>query len=164
VAKLPAPVLSRNTATYADAYGEGIDLMLEVTATGIRQKIIIGQRPAKPLTLRVPVEPGAGLTYRSKSGRVEVLDDDKKVADITPAHLLDAKATESISTGKISTVGTTLDGNDLVYKPDAAFLADPATTYPVTLLGDPTPWYGPGFPTDTFVSNDPRFTVGTGQQ
>ncbi|TMR87918.1 DNRLRE domain-containing protein, partial [Nonomuraea basaltis] len=164
VAKLPAPALSRNTAKYADAYGEGIDLVLEVTATGIRQKIIIRQRPTKQLTLRVPVDPGAGLTYRSKSGRAEVLDDGKKVADITPAQMLDATATESVTAGKISSVDTALDGNSLVYEPDAAFLADPATTYPVTLLGDPTPWYGAGFPVDTFVSNDSRFTVGTGQQ
>ncbi|MFG6195118.1 Ig-like domain-containing protein [Nonomuraea sp. JJY05] len=163
-AKLSTPLLSGNTATYADAYGEGIDLVLQVTAAGIRQKIVIRQRPAERLTLRVSVDPGAGLKYRSKSGRAEVLDDGKKVADITPAVMLDAKATESAAVGKISRVDTALDGDDLVYNPDAAFLADPATTYPVTLLGNPTPWYGAGFPTDTFVSNDSRFTVGTGQQ
>ncbi|MFG1958291.1 DNRLRE domain-containing protein [Nonomuraea sp. NPDC049028] len=163
-AKLPIPTLSGNSATYADAYGAGIDLMLQVTAVGVRQKIVIRQRPAEAVTFRVPVDPGAGLKYRTKSGLAQVLDDGKKVADITPAMMLDATATESIATGKLSSVDTTLDGADLVYKPDAEFLANPATTYPVTLLANPTPWYGAGYPSDTFVSNDSRFSVGGAQQ
>ncbi|MEV1005238.1 Ig-like domain-containing protein, partial [Nonomuraea sp. NPDC050202] len=164
VRNLPAPTLAGNTATYTDAYGKGIDLLLEVGPAGVRQKVVIKQRPTGQLTLRVPVDPGDGLKYRSKSGQAEVLDDGKKIADIFPAVLVDATAAESAATGKIGHATAEFDGDDLVYRPDAAFLTDPATTYPVTLLANPTPWYGAGYPSDTFVSNDSRFTVGGAQQ
>ncbi|GII62275.1 hypothetical protein Skr01_23600 [Sphaerisporangium krabiense] len=163
-AKLPAPALSGDSATYADAYGPGVDLVVQVAATGVRQKIVIRQRPAKPVTFRLPIDPGAGLKYRMKSGQAEVLDEGKKVADLSPGTMLDAGAARSLASARVSGVPVTIDGTDLVYKPDAAFLADPATTYPVTLLANPTPWYGAGFPSDTFVGSDPRYAVGTGQQ
>ncbi|MER7506647.1 hypothetical protein AB0L05_41025 [Nonomuraea pusilla] len=163
-AKLPHPVLSGNTATYANAYGHGLDLEIQTTLAGIRQKIVIRQRPSGPLTFRVPIRASRGLEYREKANRVEVLDDSKKIADIIPALMLDAKASQSITQGRFSSVDTKLDGSTLVYSPDAAFLADPGTTYPVTLAGNPTPWYGAGFPSDTFISNDSRFTVGGAQQ
>ncbi|MFC4119194.1 Ig-like domain-containing protein [Nonomuraea zeae] len=105
------------------------------------------------------------MKYRNRSGRAEVFDGgDKKVAELTPALILDAAATASLAAGKISAVETELDGTELIHKPDMTLLADPATTYPVTLVSNPTPWYGAGFPTDTFVSNDSRFTMGSGQQ
>ncbi|WP_158558057.1 LamG-like jellyroll fold domain-containing protein [Spongiactinospora gelatinilytica] len=163
-AKLPAPVLSGNTATYADAYGKGTDLIIEVTAAGIRQKIVLKERPTEPPTYRVPVTPDAGLSYRAKPGGGEVLDEVGGATEISPALMLDAAAVQSLTSGKISRVATTLDGSDLVYRPEAGFLSDPATAYPVTLMANPTPWYGAGYPSDTFVSNDPRFTVGSGQQ
>ncbi|MEV4176039.1 Ig-like domain-containing protein [Nonomuraea sp. NPDC049709] len=164
-AELPAPALSGNKATYANAYGEGIDLVMEVTSTGIRQKIVIKQRPSSELVLRLSIDGNAGLKYHAKSNNTaEVLLDGEKVADITPALLLDATATTSVTSGNISSVETKLEGADLVYRPDGKFLADPGTTYPVTLLANPTPWYGAGFPTDTFVSNDPRFKTGSAQQ
>ncbi|MGW4425943.1 LamG-like jellyroll fold domain-containing protein [Streptosporangium sp. NPDC004631] len=162
--KLPQPTLADNTATYTNAYGDGIDMVVQVTPTGIQHKIVITQRPAKPLAFRVPIDAGDGLQYRARSGHAEVLDDGKKVADVTPALMLDAKAAQSVTAGRIRSVDTKLDGADLLYTPDVAFLADPATSYPVTLVGNPTPWYGAGFPTDTFVSTDTRFSVGSAQQ
>ncbi|WP_203958896.1 Ig-like domain-containing protein, partial [Sphaerisporangium siamense] len=165
-ATLPKPVLARNTATYPSAYGPGTDLVIEATPAGILQKIVIRQRPATPPAFSLPIATGAGLKYRTQAGRAEVLDEGKRVAEVAAPLLLDAEATRSITTGRIGKAEARLDagGGRLTYTPDPAFLADPRTTYPVTLAGDPTPWYGPGFPTDAFVSDDSRFTTGRATQ
>ncbi|MET8333659.1 hypothetical protein [Streptosporangium canum] len=42
---LPKPELSGSTATYRSAYGPGVDLVVTATPTGLRQQIMIQQRP-----------------------------------------------------------------------------------------------------------------------
>ncbi|RVX43904.1 Ig-like domain-containing protein [Nonomuraea polychroma] len=95
--------------------------------------------------------------------------------DIRPAPLLDAVATDlsgDLEAAKVGRAAVTLDGSDLVYSPDPAFLADPATTYPVTMAAVDDDWYEceidtpsstycpdgvsapyDGEPMDTFVNN-----------
>ncbi|WP_256257449.1 DNRLRE domain-containing protein, partial [Nonomuraea pusilla] len=154
---LPAPTLSGSTANYANVYGEGIDLQIQITPTGIRQNVVIQKRPGKPLTIRMPIQGEQGLKYRTKSGKVEVIREGKKVADVSPGIMLDAKAANSITDGGIVTASVEADGSNLIYTPDAKFLADEQTEYPVILASDPTPWYGPGFPADAFIATDDRF-------
>ncbi|WP_329084822.1 hypothetical protein [Streptosporangium sp. NBC_01469] len=141
---LPKPELSGSTATYRSAYGPGIDLVVTVTPTGLRQEIVIPQRPDGKLDLRLPVELPTGVKYgKDASGKptLPALEGDGKAAPLASALLLDKTAASPDAppdAGRMSTVAATVEqtgkGSVLRYTPDEAFLADPATTYPVTLL------------------------------
>ncbi|MEU4537067.1 DNRLRE domain-containing protein [Streptosporangium sp. NPDC023825] len=167
---LPKPELSGSTATYRSAYGPGIDLVVTVTPTGLRQEVVIPQRPVGKLDLRLPVKLPTGVKYgKDASGKptLPTVDSDGKATPLTPALLLDKTAASPEAppdAGRMSTVAATVEqtgkGPVLRYTPDEVFLADPATTYPVTLMMDSTPWYGAGMPVaDTFINNG---TWGTG--
>jgi len=169
--KLPKPELAGNTATYRSAYGKNTDLVVTTTPTGFRQKIVIRERPSGPVTFRVPVDLPKGRSFgKNTAGQPTVLDQGgKKILDIRPVPLLDAIAADAnapIDAGKVGKATVTLeeDGSTLVYTPDAAFLADLAVTYPVTLSAADSDWWEctigelpctslPGGE-DTFVNND----------
>ncbi|MEV4629495.1 LamG-like jellyroll fold domain-containing protein [Micromonospora sp. NPDC049523] len=159
---LPKPVLSGDTATYPAAYGPDVDLVVRVTPEGIRHRIVLHRRPAKSVAFGLTVAAAKGVRYRAG----EVADDGVKVADLVPPLLLDAAADRSPVAGRTGevTVGVNSQGTELTYTPSATFLNDPATAYPVVLAGDPTPWFGPGFPTDAFVATDSRFSTGRSTQ
>ncbi|WP_169789118.1 DNRLRE domain-containing protein [Nonomuraea candida] len=175
--KLPKPALKGNTATYASAYGKDTDLVVTATPTGFRQQIVIRQRPAGPVSFRIPMQPPKGLSLeRNDKGRPALkTEDGTTFLDIRPAPLLDAVAADpagDLEAAKVGRAAVALDGSDLVYSPDPAFLADPATTYPVTMAAVDDDWYEceidtpsstycpggvsapyDGEPMDTFVNN-----------
>ncbi|MFD8323501.1 DNRLRE domain-containing protein [Kitasatospora purpeofusca] len=139
---LPKPQLDGTRATYRDAIGDGAgDLVVEATRTGFEQFVLLKQRPAT-----------GGYTYtmplRAKGTRAEaqpdgsVLFTDRKNGQkraVLPAPVMwDATTTPGSSEHPRSArVGLEVvqrgDTVDLVFTPDAAFLADPATVYPVTV-------------------------------
>ncbi|WP_202638761.1 DNRLRE domain-containing protein, partial [Bailinhaonella thermotolerans] len=153
-ATLPAPQLSGNRATYPSAYGEGIDLVVHATATGFRQQVVIRTRPGGPVTVRVPAASPKGMALvKDGTGAPAVrASKDAKPAKLPPPRLIDAKAATP-GAGTTGTAGFTLDGNTLVYTPDAAYLANPATTYPVTLDAATEEWWIPEVVTDTYVAD-----------
>ncbi|GAA1271006.1 hypothetical protein GCM10009677_24820 [Sphaerisporangium rubeum] len=165
-AKLPAPRLSGSRAEYTSAYGDGIDLVVTATPTGFRQQIVIRQRPAKPLTLRVPVDLPEGFAFKTDSGKTELIRNNSKgkqeqVLDISTTMMLDAVAAEGSSgpdAGKVGQATTSLDktegGSTLVLTPDAGYLADPAVTYPVMVTAASSAWWEGTVASDTFVNND----------
>ncbi|MEV5552010.1 DNRLRE domain-containing protein [Nonomuraea wenchangensis] len=165
---LPKPTLKGDTATYADAYGKGRDLLVTATATGFRQQIIITERPSGPVTFKIPVVLPAGLSFsKNAQGRpVIVGKDGKTLTEVRPTLLQDATAADAygpIDSGKVGKAAVSLDddGKTLVFAPDAAFLADPAVTYPVTMAAVAADWWethtgAGGLPKqgwDTFVNN-----------
>ena len=175
--KLPKPNLKDSTATYPAAYGKNIDLVVTATPTGFRQQIVLRERPAGPVTFRIPVDLPDGLSFgKGDKGQPALKNKDGKTfLDIRPAPLLDAIAADpsgDIEAAKVGQAAVTLDGSTLVYTPDQAFLADPATTYPVTMAAVDDDWYECGLdrpssthcpdgvsapydgePMDTFVNN-----------
>jgi hypothetical protein len=175
--KLPKPNLKGSTATYPSAYGKGIDLVVTATPTGFRQQIVIRERPAGPVTFRIPVDLPKGLSFgKGDKGQPTLKSaDGKTFLDIRPAPLLDAVAADpsgDLDAAKVGRAAVTLDGSDLVYSPDPTFLADPATAYPVTMAAVDDDWYEceidtpsstycpdgvsapyDGEPMDTFVNN-----------
>ncbi|MEV6986831.1 Ig-like domain-containing protein, partial [Sphaerisporangium sp. NPDC051017] len=165
--KLPVPELSGNTATYRSAYGRNIDLVVTITSDSYQHQIVIREKPSKPLKLTVPIDPPNGMSLgKSSSGKPAALADGKEVADLSALPVLDAKEIVAPGTGKAGTATTTLTGSGddaaLVVTPDAAFLADPATTYPVTVAAaNPTPWHGAGAPADTFIANGGSYVNGS---
>ncbi|WP_165781209.1 DNRLRE domain-containing protein [Streptosporangium minutum] len=144
---LPKPTLSKNVATFTDAAGRGADLVVTVLPTGFRHDVVLRERPARPLELRIGVETGGLILTEDKGGRLLLTGGKGKklVASAPQPVMWDASAGARLARGrlpqarhaKIATDVVTRDGHtELVLKPDHAFLSDPATTYPVRV--DPT--------------------------
>ncbi|MFI7638897.1 LamG-like jellyroll fold domain-containing protein [Nonomuraea sp. NPDC049400] len=154
-ATLPKPVVKDNTATYPDAYGPGADLVVTVTPSGFRNDVVIRQRPAKELKLRVPMRLPKGLKLGKGADKTPgVLDaKGKEVTDLSSATILDAAAMSSPDQGLVGKASTAVDGDSLVLTAPSDFLADPAVTYPVTVTAASEDWVGTGIAGDTHVSN-----------
>ncbi|WP_248962827.1 DNRLRE domain-containing protein [Sphaerisporangium perillae] len=156
---LPAPRLSGNKAEYASVYGPGIDLVVTAIPTGFRQDIVIRQRPEKDLRFRVPIGLPAGIQYgKNASGELSVTKTAgtkaEEIAHVSTTLMLDAAADAKPEQGRVGHAVTTVDGaSTLVIKPDAAFLADPGVTFPVTLSVSATDWTSSAVGNDTFVNN-----------
>ncbi|SEH02346.1 Deoxyribonuclease NucA/NucB [Nonomuraea solani] len=160
---LPKPTLDSSTATYTSAYGKGIDLVVTATPTGFRQQIIIRQRPAEPVTFHVPVDLPKGLSFGKNAKGQPTLKsaDGKHSLDIRPAALLDAAAADAdadLGAVRLGRAQVSLNGSALVYSPDPAFLADPATTYPVTMAAVDDDWYECTLGGDPCPAGDPMDT------
>ncbi|MEU1724511.1 LamG-like jellyroll fold domain-containing protein [Nonomuraea sp. NPDC005692] len=160
--ELPKPEVSGNVARYADAAGAGADLVVTALPTGFRHDVVLRQRPAGPLELRIPVttegltlgegKKGKGLTLTDAKGRQVASAAEPVAVDAGPSAA-EAKAGKVVPprTGKIDTEVVTEKGRQvLVLRPDAAFLADPATRYPLTV--DPTTTLP--LLSDVVISND----------
>ncbi|MFJ1751723.1 DNRLRE domain-containing protein [Kitasatospora sp. NPDC088134] len=139
---LPRPELDGTKATYKDAIGDGAaDLVVEATRTGFEQYTVLKQRPA-----------AAGYSYtmplKAKGLKAEqqadggVLLTDRKTGEqkaVLPAPVMwDATSIEGSrehpNRAKVDLKVVQRGENiDLVFTPDAAFLADPKTQYPVTV-------------------------------
>ncbi|MGJ6963166.1 LamG-like jellyroll fold domain-containing protein [Streptosporangium sp. G11] len=144
--KLPRPVVKGNVATYPDAAGPAADLVVTALPTGFRHDVVLRERPKEALEIRIPVESPELTLTMSKRGGLELTDGKDKVVaqapkpvmwDSTGAGVRDPKATAVPRNAPIAT-SVIEDGGKrtLVLKPDAGWLADPATTYPVVV--DPT--------------------------
>ncbi|WP_214316667.1 LamG-like jellyroll fold domain-containing protein [Nonomuraea sediminis] len=167
-AALPKPTLKGSTAHYPAAYGKGRDLLVTATATGFRQQVVLTERPTGPVAFKMPVALPAGLSF-SKNAQAQPIivgKDGKTLTEVRPTLLQDAKAADAygpIDAGKVGKAAVSLDGDGktLVFTPDAAFLADPAVTYPVTMAAVADDWWethtgAGGLPKqgwDTFVND-----------
>ncbi len=155
--KLPKVELKGNTATYRNAYGANADLVITVTPTGFRQEIVIRQRPGKDLKLRVPVDLPNGLKFDKRSTPSVLSNDGRKLVDLPGATMIDAKAMADPESGRVGSASASIEqtaqGDTVVLTAKADFLADPAVTYPVTVMTASDTWVGAGVPADTFVSH-----------
>ncbi|MER5643567.1 LamG-like jellyroll fold domain-containing protein [Streptosporangium sp. NPDC002524] len=144
--KLPRPVVEGNVATYPDAAGPAADLVVTALPTGFRHDVVLRERPTGPLEIRIPVESSDLTLEKSGQGGLELTDArDRVVAqapkpvmwDSTGAGARDTKTTAARRSAPIAT-SVVEDGGKrtLVLKPDAGWLADPATVFPVVV--DPT--------------------------
>ncbi|MER7850796.1 DNRLRE domain-containing protein [Kitasatospora sp. NPDC096077] len=137
---LPAPVLDGTRATYPDAM-PGADLVVEATRTGFEQYLTLKQRPAgdaAPMTLPLKL-PGLNAVQQEDGS---VLFNDRKSGEnvaTMPAPVMwdaqvDERSGERKRTARVPmTVAQDGDTVELRLTPDPAFLADPATQYPVTI-------------------------------
>ncbi|MEV4749569.1 DNRLRE domain-containing protein [Streptosporangium sp. NPDC049248] len=153
-ATLPKPTLKGNVATYTDAAGKGADLVVTVLPTGFRHDVVLRERPAKPLELRIGVDTGGLTLSKGKGGRLLLTDTStgkdkdkgrKLVASAPQPVMWDASAGARLAKGRLpqarhakiaTNVVTTGGRTELVLKPDHTFLSAPATVYPVRV--DPT--------------------------
>ncbi|MFI7106591.1 LamG-like jellyroll fold domain-containing protein [Nonomuraea sp. NPDC050227] len=146
-APLPRPEITGDKARYADAAGPGADLVATALPTGFRHDVVLRERPTKPVEFRLPVETDGLTLSMSKGGGLALKNSKGKTALSAPApRMWDAAAADTADgrpgrEAKVRTSVETKDGRTvLVLKPDPAWLADPATRYPVTV--DPTTTLG----------------------
>ncbi|WP_413230362.1 DNRLRE domain-containing protein [Kitasatospora herbaricolor] len=139
---LPKPVLDGTKATYRDALADGAaDLVVEATRTGFEQFVNLKQRPtAAGYTYTMPLR-APGLKAQAQDDG-SVLFTDAKSGEkraVLPAPVMwDASgvagSSEHPRQGKVDLKVVQRGADiDLVFTPDAKFLADPATKYPVTV-------------------------------
>ncbi|MDN3263473.1 DNRLRE domain-containing protein [Streptomyces sp. CSDS2] len=137
---LPAPVLDGPKATYRDAV-PGADVVVEATRTGFEQYVTIKQRPATDgYTYTMPLKAKGLKAAQQADGSVVFSDANTgKKRAVMPAPVMwdadvDPVSGEHTHRAKVGLkVVQHGSGIDLVFTPDAGFLADKATKYPVTV-------------------------------
>ncbi|WSN30219.1 sugar-binding protein [Streptomyces uncialis] len=136
---LPAPKLEGTRAEYVNAV-PGADVVVEATRTGFEQFVEIKRRPAADgYSYTLPLK-AQGLKVRQQAdGSVLFTDRKNKKTALMPAPVMwdatvdpvSGEHTRRVPVGmKVAAKGSSFE---LVVTPDAEFLADPATKYPVTV-------------------------------
>ncbi|MEU4260251.1 DNRLRE domain-containing protein [Streptomyces fradiae] len=163
---LPAPALDGTRATYRDAL-PGADVIVEATRTGFEQYVRINRRPAEGYSYTLPLK-AKGLTAKPQAdGSVLFTDRKNTRRAVMPAPVMWDATVDPVSgehtrqvpvAMKVEQKGSTVN---LVVTPDAKYLADPATRYPVTV--DPsTSALGNVF--DTYVQEGETTDKSTGTE
>ncbi|MEV5937089.1 RHS repeat-associated core domain-containing protein [Streptomyces sp. NPDC052079] len=136
---LPAPKLDGTRAEYVNAV-PGADVVVEATRTGFEQFVEIKQKPAtEGYTYTLPLKTKGLKVKRQTDGNVLFTDKKSKKQAVMPAPVMwdatvDKVSGEHTNRARVAMkVVKTKGGVDLVITPDAKFLADPATKYPVTV-------------------------------
>lgn len=135
---LPRPKLKGNRATYAGA-ASGADVVVEATRTGFEQYVVLGARPGNGYSYTLPLK-AKGLKVRQlKDGSLLFTDRKGKKQATMPAPVMwdarvDKVSGEHTHRAPVKVKVVRAKGTiDLVFTPDAKFLADPKTQYPVTV-------------------------------
>ncbi|MET8142268.1 DNRLRE domain-containing protein [Sphaerisporangium sp. NPDC005288] len=156
---LPEPKISGSTVTYPDAVAPGADLVVLALADGFVSQVVFRRKPDGPVTVRLPLTLPKGTSFGKGPEGLPQLKDAEGRAKAAPVVLtaMDAKVEASPEQGKSSPVTARVETSgatsQLVFTPDAAFLADPALTYPVTIAAA-SQWFGGGTPDDAWVSKN----------
>ncbi|MFE7564818.1 DNRLRE domain-containing protein, partial [Kitasatospora sp. NPDC057500] len=156
--KLPKPELEGKKATYVDAR-PGVDLVLQATRTGFEQFLIVKNRSAvsQTGTVTIPLDTTGFDVAPQPDGSIQLLDKATgKQAVKIPAPVMWDAAVDEASQEHLNRAPVTMElrgqgaDTELVFTPDAAFLADEKTSYPVTI--DPVVDVVTTF--DTYIQNN----------
>ncbi|MFE4370527.1 DNRLRE domain-containing protein [Streptomyces sp. NPDC056835] len=141
---LPKPKLTGTRAEYVNAV-PGADVVVEATRTGFEQYVEIKERPdaggpdGGGYSYTLPLK-AKGLTVKQlPDGSVQFTDRKNKKQAVMPAPVMwdaavDARSGEHTNRADVGLEVIRKGSSfDLVITPDAKFLADPDTTYPVTV-------------------------------
>ncbi|MFE5998853.1 DNRLRE domain-containing protein [Streptomyces sp. NPDC056454] len=135
---LPSPELDGTRATYSEAL-PGADVVVESTRTGFEQFVEIKKKPAESYSYTLPVQ-ATGLTAKEQQdGSVLFTDAENRKRAVMPAPVMWDSTVDKVSGERTRRVPVAMkvverDGAvDLVVTPDADFLADPETKFPVTV-------------------------------
>ncbi len=135
---LPAPKLEGTRATYEGAV-PGADVVVEATRTGFEQFVEVKAKPEAGFGYTLPLKTKGLKVEQQADGSVLFTDKKSKKTATMPTPVMwdamvDPVSGEHTRRAKVAMkVVKTKAGVDLVITPDAGFLADPATKYPVTV-------------------------------
>ncbi|MEV6209571.1 RHS repeat-associated core domain-containing protein [Kitasatospora sp. NPDC051914] len=135
---LPKPSLKGDTATYADVT-PGTDVTVQATRSGFEQNVVLRSRPAAGYQVTIPISAKGLKAKQDKNGSITFTDSEGRAAGSIPAPYMwdaavDAKSLEHKHQAPVAmTMKQSGDTVNLTLTPDAKFLADPATKYPVTV-------------------------------
>ncbi|GAA4565193.1 LamG domain-containing protein [Planotetraspora kaengkrachanensis] len=144
-ATLPEPVVHGDTATYRGVRlpsGQPADLAVTALKTGFAHTVVLRDRPARPVEIRLPVVSAGGvrLTLDARTGSLELRDPAGRLVASAPApQMWDASSDADGDSAMVrvdAAVEDTAAGQALVLRPDMDFLTSPDRRYPVTI--DPT--------------------------
>ena len=156
--KLPKPRLEGSKATYVDAR-PGVDLVLQATRTGFEQFLVVKDRAAvsQAGTLTVPLDTTGMNVVPQADGSIQLVDRVSGKTEVKiPAPVMWDAAVDEASQEHLHRAPVTMElrgqgaDTELVFTPDAAFLADAGTQFPVTI--DPVVDVGSTY--DTYVQNN----------
>ncbi|WP_050506934.1 DNRLRE domain-containing protein [Streptomyces rimosus] len=137
---LPKPQLDGTTATYKNVV-PGADVIVEATRTGFEQYTKLHQRPDGPYGYTLPLKAEGLKASGNADGSVTFTDAETGARKATmPAPMMWDASTDKVS-GKhenrhrvdMRVIDHGQGDIDLVIAPDAKWLADPKTQYPVTI-------------------------------
>ncbi|MGW7307421.1 DNRLRE domain-containing protein [Streptomyces sp. NPDC054835] len=136
---LPTPTLSGTRARYAEAV-PGADLIVEATRSGFEQFVEIKRKPATDgYSYTLPLKTKGLVVKEQTDGSLLFLDEEKSKQAVMPAPVMWDATTDPVSGEHTNRAPVTMkvnkthNGVDLVLTPDATFLADPGTKFPVTV-------------------------------
>ncbi|MFI6002225.1 DNRLRE domain-containing protein [Streptomyces sp. NPDC051366] len=135
---LSAPKLDGTRATYADAV-PGADVVVEATRTGFEQFVEVKAKPVAGFSYTLPLKAKGLKVTQQADGSVVFTDKKNEKTAVMPAPVMWDATVDPVSGEHTRRVGVDLkvvqkgSSIDLVVTPDAKFLADPATKYPVTV-------------------------------
>ncbi|MER6366547.1 ricin-type beta-trefoil lectin domain protein [Kitasatospora sp. NPDC001527] len=165
--RLPQPRLEGSKATYVDAR-PGVDLVLKATRTGFEQFLIVKNRSAvaQAGTMTIPLDTTGLNVAVQQDGSIQLVDKASgKPAVKIPSPVMWDAAVDPASLEHLNRAPVTMEvrgegaDTELVFTPDAAFLADEKTEYPVTI--DPVVDVGTTF--DTYVQSDENFDASSSE-
>ncbi|MFI7388426.1 DNRLRE domain-containing protein [Streptomyces sp. NPDC049813] len=136
---LPSPQLDGNRATYEHAVPEG-DLIVEATRTGFEQYLRLNKAPRNGAPMVVPMTvPDGTKAQQNADGSVTFTDSSGEKTAVMPAPSMwdsrrDPRSLERTNSRRVD-LRLHQDGSTvtLTLTPDAAWLRDPETQYPVTI-------------------------------
>ncbi|MFF2645613.1 DNRLRE domain-containing protein [Streptomyces niveus] len=137
---LPKPELDGTRARYKNAV-PGADVIVEATRTGFEQFVELGERPTGAYTYTLPVKAKGLKAKANKDGSVTFTDSRTGAERATmPAPVMwdsavDKRSGEHTNRARVDmkVIDKGAGQVDLVVTPDAGFLADPDTKFPVTV-------------------------------
>lgn len=137
---LPAPKVEGNKAIYSDAAGPGADLVVTALPAGFSHDVVLRERPSAQVEYKIPVQTKGLTLAKTKQGGLKLTDAKGKTVAAAPSPLMFDQTDRTRAAPARGTIETSVVGDDdrqqLVLKPDMAFLSSPNTAYPVTV--DPT--------------------------
>ncbi|WP_262285999.1 DNRLRE domain-containing protein [Micromonospora sp. MA102] len=135
--KSAAPKVAGSTVTYAGLAG-GADLVYDVTASALKEKIVLHRAPAGPVSYTFTLDTKGLVAQQRSDGSIAFVRPDGGDPELVmPApYMYDSAKKSATSTAVSQRVQQTYGQTTVTVSADAAWLRDRARTYPVVI--DPT--------------------------
>ncbi|MCO1597713.1 DNRLRE domain-containing protein [Micromonospora sp. RHAY321] len=132
-----APKVDGSTVTYPGLAG-GADLVYDVTAAALKEKIVLRQAPEGPVSYTFTLDTEGLVAQPRADGSIAFVrpDGGDPVLVMPPAYMYDSAKTPATSTAVSQRVQQMYGQTTVTVSADASWLRDKARTYPVVI--DPT--------------------------